>query len=94
MLLFKTFNTFNTQNKIIFNNYRYSHRLDFTSNNNIVTESLNEWSWDAVNERILHYEAQASPAFLLLMFELVFKTVNTLFYILNTYSISLIFKKK
>jgi len=49
--------------------YKYSHRLDFTSNNNIVTESLNEWSWDAVNERILHYEAQASPAFLLLMFE-------------------------
>ena len=83
----KFYNTFKQKTKFVFNHYRYSHRLDFTSNNNIVTESLNEWSWDAVNERILHYEAQASPAFLLLMFELVFKTVNTLFYILNTYFI-------
>jgi len=48
---------------------RYSHRLTFSENEFIIDEGFDPYSWDAVMERLLHYRARASPAFLLLMYK-------------------------
>ncbi|XP_076822128.1 short transient receptor potential channel 5-like isoform X3 [Clavelina lepadiformis] len=48
--------------------YNYSHRLTFSDNELLLDEGFDPFSWDAVMERLLHYRARASPAFMLLMF--------------------------
>jgi len=48
--------------------YKYSHRLSFSDNELIVDEKFDTFSWDAVTDRLLHYRARSSPAFMLLMY--------------------------
>nr|XP_018669083.1 short transient receptor potential channel 4-like isoform X2 [Ciona intestinalis] len=48
--------------------YKYTHRLTFSDNELLQDEGFDPYSWDAVMERLLHYRARASPAFMLLMY--------------------------
>nr|XP_039252029.1 short transient receptor potential channel 4-like isoform X1 [Styela clava] len=53
--------------KILTMLYKFNHRLT-VNDKEILDDSFDTYSWDAVMERLLHFRARASPAFMLLMY--------------------------